>query len=41
MPFDQFGRAWDPGDDKPTDFQRECHARNIRGSYEVVDVVEQ
>ena len=28
--WEQFRRAWDPGDDKPPGFQRAYHARNIR-----------
>jgi heme-degrading monooxygenase HmoA len=28
--WDQFRRAWDPGDHKPPGFQRAYHARNIR-----------
>ena len=34
--FDQFGRAWDPGDDMPPGFQRAYHARNIRDEDEVI-----
>ena len=33
---DQFGRAWDPGDNKPPGFQRAYHARNIRDEDEVI-----
>ena len=28
--WEQFRRAWDPGDSKPPGFQRAIHARNIR-----------
>jgi heme-degrading monooxygenase HmoA len=34
--WEQFRRAWDPGDDKPPGFQRAYHARNIRDEDEVV-----
>jgi heme-degrading monooxygenase HmoA len=34
--WDQFRRAWDPGDEKPPGFQRAYHARNIRDEDEVV-----
>jgi heme-degrading monooxygenase HmoA len=34
--WDQFRRAWDPGDAKPPGFQRAYHARNIRDEDEVV-----
>ena len=34
--FDQFRRAWDPGDDMPPGFQRAYHARNIRDEDEVI-----
>ena len=34
--WDQFRRAWDPGDAKPPGFQRAYHARNIRDE-EIVD----
>src|SRR2546423_5115668 len=34
--WDQFRRAWDPGDAKPPGFQRAYHARNIRDDDEVV-----
>src|SRR3954465_2072652 len=34
--WDQFRRAWDPGDDKPPGFQRAYHARNIRDEDEVI-----
>ena len=34
--WDQFRRAWDPGDDKPPGFQRAFHARNIRDEDEVI-----
>ena len=34
--WEQFRRAWDPGDDKPPGFQRAYHARNIRDEDEVI-----
>ena len=34
--FDQFRRAWDPGDDMPPGFQRAYHARNIRDEDEII-----
>src|SRR4051812_33386970 len=34
--WDQFRRAWDPGDAKPPGFQRAYHARNIRDEDEIV-----
>jgi heme-degrading monooxygenase HmoA len=34
--WDQFRRAWDPGDAKPPGFQRAYHARNLRDEDEVV-----
>ncbi len=34
--WDQFRRAWDPGDEKPPGFQRAYHARNIRDEEEVI-----
>src|SRR5438309_270352 len=34
--WDQFRRAWDPGDAKPPGFQRAYHARNIRDDDEVI-----
>lgn len=34
--WDQFRRAWDPGDARPPGFQRAYHARNIRDPDEVV-----
>jgi heme-degrading monooxygenase HmoA len=34
--WEQFRRAWDPGDAKPPGFQRAYHARNIRDEDEVV-----
>jgi heme-degrading monooxygenase HmoA len=34
--WEQFRRAWDPGDDKPPGFQRAYHARNIRDQDEVI-----
>ena len=34
--WDQFRRAWDPGDDKPPGFQAAYHARNIRDEDEVI-----
>src|SRR5919112_633960 len=34
--WDQFRRAWDPGDDRPPGLQRVYHARNIRDEDEVI-----
>ena len=34
--FDQFRRAWDPGDEKPPSFQRAYHARNTHDEDEVI-----
>jgi heme-degrading monooxygenase HmoA len=34
--WEQFRRAWDPGDDKPPGFRRAYHARNIRDEDEVI-----
>jgi heme-degrading monooxygenase HmoA len=34
--WDQFRRAWEPGDKKPPGFQRAYHARNIRDEDEVI-----
>jgi heme-degrading monooxygenase HmoA len=34
--WDQFRRAWDPGDAKPPGFQRAYHARNIRDEDEII-----
>jgi heme-degrading monooxygenase HmoA len=34
--WDQFRRAWDPGDSKPPGFQRAYHARNIRDEEEII-----
>jgi heme-degrading monooxygenase HmoA len=34
--WDQFRRAWDPGDEKPPGFQKAYHARNIRDEDEVI-----
>jgi heme-degrading monooxygenase HmoA len=34
--WEQFRRAWDPGDAKPPGFQRAIHARNIRDEDEIV-----
>jgi len=34
--WDQFRRAWDPGDSKPPGFQRAYHARNIRDEDEII-----
>jgi heme-degrading monooxygenase HmoA len=36
--WDQFRRAWDPGDSKPPGFQRAYHARNIRDEDEVISL---
>jgi heme-degrading monooxygenase HmoA len=34
--WEQFRRAWDPGENKPPGFQRAYHARNIRDEDEVI-----
>jgi heme-degrading monooxygenase HmoA len=34
--WEQFRRAWEPGDTKPPGFQRAYHARNIRDEDEVI-----
>jgi heme-degrading monooxygenase HmoA len=34
--WEQFRRAWDPGDQKPPGFMRAYHARNIRDEDEVI-----
>ena len=34
--WEQFRRAWDPGDKPPPGFQRAYHARNIRDEDEVI-----
>jgi hypothetical protein len=34
--WEQFRRAWDPGDDIPAGFQRAYHARNIRDEDEII-----
>jgi hypothetical protein len=34
--WEQFRRAWDPGEAKPPGFQRAYHARNIRDEDEVI-----
>jgi heme-degrading monooxygenase HmoA len=34
--WEQFRRAWDPGDDVPPGFQRAYHARNIRDEDELI-----
>jgi hypothetical protein len=34
--WEQFRRAWDPGEAKPPGFQRASHARNIRADEEVI-----
>ena len=34
--YEQFRRAWDPGDTKPPGFQRAFHARNIRDADEII-----
>jgi len=34
--WEQFRRAWDPGDEKPPGFQRAYHARNVRDEDEVI-----
>ena len=34
--WDQFRRAWDPGEAKPPGFRRAYHARNIRDEDEII-----
>jgi heme-degrading monooxygenase HmoA len=34
--WEEFRRAWDPGDTKPPGFQRAIHARNIRDEDEII-----
>jgi heme-degrading monooxygenase HmoA len=34
--WDQFRRAWDPGDERPPGLQRVYHARNIRDEDEII-----
>jgi heme-degrading monooxygenase HmoA len=34
--WDQFRRAWDPGDSRPPGFQSAFHARNIRDEDEII-----
>ena len=34
--WEQFRRAWDPGDDPPPGMQRAYHARNIRDEDEII-----
>ncbi|MBV9423712.1 MAG: hypothetical protein JOZ98_12430 [Solirubrobacterales bacterium] len=34
--WEQFRRAWDPGDARPPGFQRAYHARNIRDEDEII-----
>lgn len=34
--WEQFRRAWDPGDAPPPGFQRAYHARNIRDQDEII-----
>jgi heme-degrading monooxygenase HmoA len=34
--WDQFRRAWDPGDGMPPGFKRAYHARNIRDEDEII-----
>jgi heme-degrading monooxygenase HmoA len=34
--WDQFRRAWDPGEAAPPGFQRAYHARNIRDEDEII-----
>ena len=34
--WEQFRRAWEPGDEMPPGFQRAYHARNIRDEDEVI-----
>jgi heme-degrading monooxygenase HmoA len=34
--WEQFRRAWDPGDARPPGFQRAYHARNVRDEDEII-----
>ncbi len=34
--WEQFRRAWDPGEGRPPGFQRAYHARNIRDEDEII-----
>jgi heme-degrading monooxygenase HmoA len=34
--WEEFRRAWDPGEDAPPGFQRAFHARNIRDEDEII-----
>ncbi len=34
--WEQFRRAWDPGDARPPGFQRAYHARNIRDEDDII-----
>jgi heme-degrading monooxygenase HmoA len=34
--WEQFRRAWDPGDSAPPGFQRAYHARNVRDEDEII-----
>jgi heme-degrading monooxygenase HmoA len=34
--WEQFRRAWDPGDERPPGFQHAYHARNIRDEDEII-----
>lgn len=34
--WEQFRRAWDPGDERPPGFQRAYHARNVRDEDEII-----
>jgi heme-degrading monooxygenase HmoA len=34
--WEQFRRAWDPGDERPPGFRRAYHARNIRDEDEII-----
>ena len=34
--WEQFRRAWDPGEERPPGFRRAYHARNIRDEDEVI-----
>ena len=34
--WEEFRRAWDPGDERPPGFRRAYHARNIRDEDEVI-----
>ena len=34
--WEQFRRAWDPGEERPPGFKRAYHARNIRDEDEVI-----